>query len=119
MSEYPEWRKKAKELGIKMYRRTKVDVIAEIEERLAAEKPEQMTVSLDTVTVMNLIRKAMKDLAIEKGLDPDKEIKISRFQIRTKRKGVIKLIGEPNDSQSKDNSEESSGSGSESGSEKI
>ncbi len=57
----------------------------------------EKTVSIDPVTAINLCREAFKSYAIGRGLDPKQEILISRWYLKSKRKGTIKLIGQAND----------------------
>ncbi len=101
------WRQEAKRLNIPLYHRKKADVIAEIE--AVPSEGKEKKVSLDLVTATHLCRKALKDYAVEQGLDPDYEIMISRWYLRAKRKGIRFIGRQKNDSQSENKSEERGG----------
>ncbi len=72
-----DWRAEAKELGISLYHRTKVDALKDIELRQKSDRPKNK-IDITRNEASEICRKAFKEYAIEQGLDPDNEILISR-----------------------------------------
>ncbi len=86
------WRDEAKSLGIPMYRRTKVDVLADIEAK--KNKPAGKTkVVITRQEAVNVCCAALKTHAASKGLDPDKEILVSRWYLQMNRNNMT-FIGQ-------------------------
>jgi len=87
------WREEAKSLNIALYDhqlkklRLKVDVLADIE--VKKNKPAGKTrVVITRQEAVNVCCKALKAHAISKGLDPDREIKVSRWYLRMNRNNM-------------------------------
>lgn len=86
------WRVEAKTLGIPMYRRKKVDVIADIEAKNA--KPEFIRVIVSPRQATEICNKAIKEYVIEQGLcEP---ITCEKWFVNCKRKGIV-YKGKPNE----------------------
>lgn len=89
------WREEAKELGIALYDhdwkrpRKKADVLADIEAKKVPEKPEPIKVLIEAKEADAICHKVLRDIAIERGLDGDKEITCERWGVNCKRKGII------------------------------
>ncbi len=81
------WRDEAKELGISLYHKKKVDVLAEIEAK--KNKPAGKTrVVITRQEAVNVCCAALKAHAASKGLDPEKEILISRWYLQMNRNNM-------------------------------
>ena len=79
------WRIEAKALEISMYRRKKVDVIADIEAKKT--KPEFIRVIVSPKQATELCNKAIKEYVIEQGLcEP---ITCEKWFVNCKRKGIV------------------------------
>lgn len=81
------WREEAKKLDISLYHRTKIDVIQEIEGSQQAEQP-TMKIVIPRKEVIAICCRALKDYAINRGMDPDKEIKVSRWYLQMNRNNM-------------------------------
>ncbi len=80
-----DWRREAKELGISLYHKKKVDVLLEIENR----KPKDIKVIIDPKEATVICNKALRAVAVERGLNSDENILIERWFVNCKRKGIV------------------------------
>lgn len=81
------WREEAKQLGISLYHRKKVDVLAEIEAK-KKESAGKTRVVITRQEAVNICCEALKAHAASKGLDPEKEIKVSRWYLQMNRNNM-------------------------------
>lgn len=87
------WREEAKSLNIALYDhrlkkpRKKVDVLADIEVR-KSNSAGKTRVVIPRQEAVNICCKALKEYAANKGLDPDKEILISRWYLQMNRNNM-------------------------------
>ncbi len=82
------WREEAKELGIKMYQRKKVDVLADIEAKKNPPRDVLAKIIIQPREATEICNKALYAVAVERGLVSG-TITNEKFFINCKRKGIV------------------------------
>ena len=80
------WREQAKELGIPLFQRKKVAVLADIE---AILHPPQKKVLIKGRIAKEICDKALRDYAIEQGIDGNEPIATERWSLNCRRRGIM------------------------------
>ena len=100
------WREQAQELGIAMWQRKKVDVLADIETKL---NPPIVKVIIDPKEATMICNKALYAVAVERGLKAG-TISNEKWFVNCKRKGIV-FKGKQDVENKQRNTEDSKGSG--------
>lgn len=81
------WREEAKELGIKMWQRKKIDVLRDIElKKVELSEPQTMKITVDARKATEICKKALYEYVSAMGM---KDATCEKWYLNCKRKGIV------------------------------